>query len=258
MKYVKARKLSIFRKIALSLWGAGGDPSVYGFLEIDVTHRLGKNSPMPLVIKALGEVMQRHPEVNSILRLGRLYYRNHINISVMVNIVEAGKQDLSFMTLRDVDKMSLQEISDGIQGQARVIRKREDPHLGFAFKLLAKMPPVFIGMFLKVYGLLTHDLDWNLSFLRLPRDPFGSVVVTNVGSLGVKKALIPLVPFSRSAVLISIGEVTKEPRVVNDKIEVREIMHLGVTFDHRFFDGSQAAMMIRDFEDHFFKLTVTG
>ncbi|WP_210415640.1 2-oxo acid dehydrogenase subunit E2 [Bdellovibrio sp. ZAP7] len=192
--------------------------------------------------------MKKHKELNFVMRFGRLYRRKSINISVMVNISEEGRHDLSFATLRDVDRMSVTEIEEQLSKNAGQIRRREDPHLGFALRLIHKLPHFFTKIFLRVFGFLVHDLNLDLSFARLPQDPFGSVIVTNVGSLGIKKALVPLVPLTRAGLLVSIGQVCKEPIVVKDKIEIREIMHLGVTFDHRFFDGAQAAKMIRDFE----------
>lgn len=248
MAFTKAQKISIFRKVALSLWGPGGDPSVYAFWEVDVTDRNSTSSPMPMVIKAVAETMKKHKELNSILRFGRLYYRKHINISVMVNIPEQGRHDLSIATLEDVDQMTEEDIHNQLHRSSQFIRQRKDPHLGFALKLVYHLPWFMTKIFLKLYSLLAHDFNLNMDFLSLPRNPFGSVIVTNIGSLGIKKALVPLVPFSRAALLLSVGEITKEPRVVDDKIEIRKIMHIGVTFDHRFFDGSHAAEMIRDFE----------
>lgn len=248
MSFTKVSDISIFRKVALSLWGPGGDPSVYGFLEVDVTELRLTSSPMSLVIKGLGEVMKKHQELNYIMRFGRLYRRRDINISVMVNIFEHGKHDLSFATLRRVDELSLASIEEQLSKDAAQIRRREDPHLGFSLKLIHRLPHSWTRVFLRAFAFLSHDLNLNLSFLRLPKDPFGSVIVTNVGSLGIKKALVPLVPLTRAGLLVSIGQVSKEAVVVDDRIEIREIMHLGVTFDHRLFDGAQAARMIRDFE----------
>lgn len=254
MAFIKAHKVSIFRKVALSAWGGGGDPSVYGFLEVDVTDGLATSSPMPVVIKALSGVMKKHKELNSILRFGRLYYRKHINISVLVNIVENEKHDLSIATLENVDQLTLAEIERSISVDAGLIRRRKDPKLGFALRLIHQLPWFMTKTFLRLYALATHDLNLNMTKLRFPRHPFGSVIITNVGSLGIKKALVPLVPLTRAALLLSVGEVTKEARVIGDQICIRQIMHLGVTFDHRFFDGAQAAIMIRDFEALFASL----
>lgn len=251
MSYIKADKISLFRKVALSLWHSGGDPSVYGFLELDVTDKKLDSSPLPLIIKALSKVMQDHKELNSIMRFGRLFYRKNINISVMVNIPEKNKHDLSLATLENVDQMSIQDIEKVLYHNTDLIRKRKDPRLGFVLKLIYKLPWFVTKFFLNLYSFLTHDLSVDLSWLKLPNAPFGSVIVTNIGSLGIKKALVPLVPLSRSAVLISVGEITKEAKVIDDKIVIRKIIHLGVTFDHRFFDGSHAARMIHDFEKYF-------
>lgn len=253
MNLIKVNDISVFRKVALSLWGGGGDPSVYGFLEIDVTHLKLTSSPTSLVIKGLSGIMKKHKELNFMMRWGRLYRRKSINISVMVNISEEGRHDLSFATLRNVDQMSLIQIEDQLSHNAKQIRRREDPHLGYVLKLIHKMPHFLTKTFLRSFIFLAHELNVCVPFTRLPKDPFGSVIVTNVGSLGIKKALVPLVPLTRAALLVSIGKICKEPIVIDDKIEIREIMHLGVTFDHRLFDGSQAAVMIRDFED-FLKL----
>lgn len=250
MAFTRAQKLSIFRKVALSMWGSGGDPSVYGFLEIDVTDTEFKASPLPVVIKALSEVMKNHKELNSILRFGRLYYRKNLNISVMVNIPNGERNDLSIATLENVDRMTLEQIEEKVTRSSKLIRKEKDPHLGFALKLVNSLPWFVTKFFLKLYEFIAYDLHIHLKPLRLPKAPFGSVIVTNVGSLGIKKALVPLVPFSRAAMLMSVGEINKEPRVINDQIQIRKIMHVGCTFDHRFFDGSHAAAMIRDFEHY--------
>lgn len=249
MTSIKAKRISVFRKLALSLWNSGGDPSVYSFLEIDVTDVYRLSSPMPFVVKAVADLMGKHKELNSILRFGHLYYRQNINVSVMVHIPGAERHDLSIATIENVDCMGVSEIEQQLRGSSQLIRERRDPHLGFALSLIHRFPLLITKFLLKAYSILTHDLNLNLSRFRLPKGPFGSVIVTNIGSLGLKKALVPLVPFSRAPLLLSVGKITKEPRVVDDRIEVRQILHVGVTFDHRFFDGSHAAAMVKDFEE---------
>lgn len=256
MKFIRASKISIFRKAALALWNSGGDPTVYGLLEVDVTDLDLSSSPTPLVIKAMAEVMGTHKELNSILRWGRLYYRQSIDISVLVNIVEEDRNDLSFATLENVDQMSLSEVHKILYKSSHLIRKKQDPKLGFALNLIHRLPWFMTRIFLNLFSFLTHDMNMNLSALRLPRTPFGPVMITNIGSLGIQKALVPLVPMAKTVLMMSVGEITKEARVINDQIEIRKIIHLGITFDHRFFDGSHAAKMIRHFQESFKRLAV--
>ncbi len=253
MGFESVKKVSIFRKVAMSTWNSGGDPSVYGFLEIDLTGLTIPASPLPILVSALAQVMKRHKELNSVLRFGKLYYRKNINISVIVNIPNGEKCDLSFATIENADELSCDQISELLSKKTSGIRKKEDPHLGTALKIINWFPVFMTKFLLRAFTLLTHDLNWNLSALRLPRNPFGSVMISNVGSLGIKNALVPLVPFSRSVLMISIGQISDEARVVEGEIKIRKILHLGMTFDHRFFDGSHAARMISDLEAEFKK-----
>lgn len=254
MAFKRARSLPVFRKFALSAWNGGGDPSVYSFVELDVTKLPEGRSPMAYFLKALALTMSKHKEMNSILRLGRIYHRQHVYISVLVNMPKGDRSDLSIAILEHADEMSLEQIEAALNVKAREIRKERDPHLGFALKIIKWLPQPILRLFLGLYSFLTHDLRVNLRPFGLPRLPFGSVIVTNIGSLGLKKALVPLVPLTRSPLLLSVGGISKEARVVDDQIQIRRIMHIGVTFDHRFFDGSHAAAMLRDFEVSFSEL----
>ncbi len=90
--------------------------------------------------------------------------------------------------------------------------------------------------------------------MGLPKDPFGSVMVTSVGSLGIDLAFAPLVPYSKVPLLISVGRINDEAKVVEGKIEIRPIMKLGITFDHRLIDGIHAAELAKTFKDYFQKI----
>ncbi|NVM46860.1 MAG: 2-oxo acid dehydrogenase subunit E2 [Candidatus Lokiarchaeota archaeon] len=41
--------------------------------------------------------------------------------------------------------------------------------------------------------------------------------------------------------MFSIGAITKKPSVIEDKIEIREILHTTILFDHDIIDGAPAA-----------------
>ena len=80
----------------------------------------------------------------------------------------------------------------------------------------------------------------------LPRDPFGSAMVTNIGSLGLEEAYVPLVPYSRVPLLLAMGEVRKVFVVGDDdQPVVQQQMRVFATFDHRILDGAHAARMSR-------------
>ena len=84
--------------------------------------------------------------------------------------------------------------------------------------------------------------------LKLPgtaADPFGSIMITNIGSLGLDVAYVPLVPYSRVPILLAVGAIKDEPVVSDGKVVPGKIMRINATFDHRFIDGFHAATMSR-------------
>lgn len=243
---------AIFRKLAPLIWQESKDPSVYGFFEIDVTGFVNKDMILPRFLASLNATFLNHPELNSMIRFGRAVQRKKRMISVMVNIPDKNT-DLSALSFEAREDLTVQELKEIVMGQGHLIRSRKDPYLGKALRLLHSLPRPIAKLFLKIYSTLIYDLNTRLGLRFLPKYPFGSVIVSNVGSLGIKKALLPLVSLARPAMLLSLGKATPEARVVNNQICIRDIAHIGVTFDHRLFDGSHAAKMLNFFESHFEK-----
>jgi 2-oxoglutarate dehydrogenase complex dihydrolipoamide succinyltransferase (E2) component len=63
--------------------------------------------------------------------------------------------------------------------------------------------------------------------------------ITNVGSIGGLFAT-PIINMPEAAIL-GVHKIAKRPVVREGKIEVRDMMYLSLSFDHRIFDGAYAA-----------------
>ncbi|MGW6661049.1 dihydrolipoamide acetyltransferase family protein [Rhodococcus sp. NPDC055024] len=70
----------------------------------------------------------------------------------------------------------------------------------------------------------------------------GTVTITNVGVFGVDGG-IPLLNPGEAAILC-LGSVSERPWVIECKIEVRSVVTLTLTFDHRVLSGEQAARFL--------------
>jgi pyruvate dehydrogenase E2 component (dihydrolipoamide acetyltransferase) len=80
----------------------------------------------------------------------------------------------------------------------------------------------------------------------MPRDPFGTAVITNVGMFGIDTAFAPFVPLGRSPMLLLVTEVKRRPVVAESgAIEARPTLRLCATFDHRVIDGYQAGKLAK-------------
>lgn len=67
----------------------------------------------------------------------------------------------------------------------------------------------------------------------------GTFTVTNLGMHGVD-FFVPIINPPEAAIL-GVGRLVEKPAVVNGKIEIRRIMVLSLSYDHRIVDGAPAA-----------------
>jgi 2-oxoisovalerate dehydrogenase E2 component (dihydrolipoyl transacylase) len=70
----------------------------------------------------------------------------------------------------------------------------------------------------------------------------GTVTMTNVGALGIEQGVPLLNP--GEAVIMSVGALMKRPWVVSDEMQIRTVVQIALTFDHRILDGSEAAALL--------------
>lgn len=251
-----AHPVSSFRRIAVGTWQTAYDPSVYGTMEITMDRALdylaryreatGKRVTVShLMARAVAAALERMPDANAILRFNRPYRRKRIGVFFQVAMTDEGedKIDLSGATLYDVEQKDLGRLYDEFAEKVDLVRKRKDPQLEKTRGTFGRMPFFMVNSVLKLISFLTYTLNLDLSRFGVPKDPFGSVMITNVGSLGLDTAYVPLVPYSRVPILLALGAVKKVPVVEDEQVVVRSVMRIHATFDHRFIDGYHAAVM---------------
>ncbi len=254
----RKKNVSSFRKIAIGTWRTAYDPSVYGTIDIRMDEalrymaqfreRTGQRLTVThLIARAVGELLKETPDANALLRGNKIYLRKQVGVFFQVVMTDegTGKVDLSGLTLYDVEKKTLVEIVKEFEEKVEKVRTRKDPALEKTRKNMLGMPQFLIHWVLRLIAYLTYDLNLDLSWAGLPRDPFGSIMVTNIGSLGLDVAYVPLVPYSRVPILLALGAVKEVPVVDDGKIVPGKIMKVNATFDHRFIDGFHASVMSR-------------
>jgi pyruvate dehydrogenase E2 component (dihydrolipoamide acetyltransferase) len=72
----------------------------------------------------------------------------------------------------------------------------------------------------------------------------GTFTITNAGNIGGLFAT-PVINFPEVAIL-GVHKIAKTPRVVGDRIEVRDVMYLSISIDHRINDGALGARFMND------------
>jgi len=258
------RHLSSFRKIAIGTWRAAYDPSVYGTLEVPMGEamryleefraRTGRRLTIShMMAKVAAMALKEVPDANAVLRWNRIYLRKRIGIFFQVVMTDEGedKADLSGATLYDLEQKSLLQICDEFQAKVATVRRREDPALEGTRKTFLLVPYFLLNTLLRLISFLAFTLNLDLRWAGVGKDPFGSMMITNVGSLGLDTAYVPLVPFSRVPILLALGTVREQPLVRGGAVTVSRMMRVNATFDHRLIDGFHASVLCRVVRDWF-------
>lgn len=255
----RVKKLSSWRRISLSAWERPSDPSVYGWLDLDVSRALAflearsaasvsKITLTHLVGKAVALAIAESPDVNAIVRRGQhIYARETVDIFFQVAYEKGG--NLSGAKVSRADQKPIEEIAAELAGRAQAIRNNQKHELARSDRTLGGVPPVLRKLAMRAVEAATYDLGMNLSAFGVPRDGFGSAMVTNVGMFGLPHGFAPLVPFSRVPIVLTVGAVRDAPIAEDGQVVVRPVLSVGVTLDHRVLDGFQAGRLAQRFCD---------
>jgi pyruvate/2-oxoglutarate dehydrogenase complex dihydrolipoamide acyltransferase (E2) component len=256
LRLTRKDRISNFRKIALGTWKTAYDPSVYGTIEFRMEKALAyieafrqktgqRLTVTHLVVKAAAMALKELPDANAILRWNHIYLRKDIGVFFQVAMTDGSPDqvDLSGVTLYDVEQKSLAEISTEASEKIEKVRSRTDPVLEKTRGAFQNIPSLLMTSVLEAVSFLTYTLNLDLSSVGIPKDPFGSIMITNIGSLGLDVGYVPLVPYSRVPILLALGAVKEQPVAENGQLVVGKVMKINATFDHRFIDGAHAAVM---------------
>ena len=256
LKLVRKKEISSFRKLAIGTWQTAYDPTVYGSMSIRMEKALEyiekfrakhgiRLTVTHLVAKAVAEALHRCPDANAILRFNKIYLRQGVTLSILVVQTDQGdgKVDLTAAKIEDADKKSLKEMADELQATIDRVRQRKEQSLEKGKGTVALIPFMFMNVFLKVLAFFMYTL--NLKIPGMPRDAFGGATITNVGSLGLDMAFVPLVPYTRVPIFIAPGAVVDEPVVENGMVVPGKVMRICASFDHRFIDGMHASVLAK-------------
>jgi pyruvate dehydrogenase E2 component (dihydrolipoamide acetyltransferase) len=200
-----------------------------------------------MLAKCAAAALKECPDANAILRWNHIYLRKRIGVFFQVAMTDqgAGKADLSGATLYDVEQKPLTQIHDEFQAKVDAVRTRRDPALEKTRGLFRFLPSFLVYWVLNAVSFLSYTLNLDLRAFGIPSDPFGSLMITNIGTLGLETAFVPLVPYSRVPILLAVGAVREQPVVEQGRLTVGQVMKISATFDHRFIDGVHAAAMAR-------------
>ncbi len=248
-----------WRKLAVHTWSPPRDPSTYALVDVRMDaalaycERLRRETGVRvtvthLTVHGVALALKQFPQMNGIVARGRIMLRDSVDI--FMQVATSGGTELSGFKVTDADHKTPLEIALAAEERVARIRARRDRQVERTKSVLDRVPARLLGPMMRAIAYLTYDRDLDLSRFGIVKDEFGTAMVSNVGVFGIRAAFGPIVPFSRTPMVVLMGAV--EDRVVaeNGRPVVRQMMTLCVTLDHRFMDGYHGGEMARITRDY--------
>ena len=247
-------EVTSYRKIAIASWRHPRDPTTYGWIDVPVeaaeTYLKNHDSEVPATLThflalALADSIKRQPEFNRFLRAGKLYPR--LSTDAFITTLLRGKKgkDLSGFGIRNITSKSLAEVAKESAEEADKLRKGEDKEMEATQRRVKMLPAEFLRIAMWFQELIAYRLNLNPRWVGMPKDRFGSFMISNIGALGLEKAFIPLSPYTRCPIIVGLGKPREEAIVKDGEVAVGRVVTISLTFDHRFADGAQGALVLR-------------
>lgn len=252
-------KIAGWRKISAATWGEPNDPQIFGDLEIDATavlefiEQARETTGVPLTVthmvgKAIAHAIGQHPDLNVRIYRSHFVHRETVDVFFIVSMGQGA--ELSGVKVVNADQKPVLDIARELAERAGRIRTGDDAEFGKTKKMLARTPRRLLHYSLRAAAWLTADRDLDLKKYGLPRQAFGSAMVTSVGMFGIQHAYAPLSPYYRIPFLALVGEVAEKPAVVDGEVVPRPLMTISATMDHRYLDGFHAARLARSVREY--------
>lgn len=240
----------------------------YEYLEKKKDEETGyKYNVFQIIVTALLKTITLRPELNRFITNYRLYQRNEVSAAFTVKKVfsEQGEEVLAFIHSSFDD--NIDSIHRKIYDQVSFLRSDHKDPSTEGMDMLQKIPE-----FLKnALGTGARFLDrhgWMPQSL-IETDPYrASVVVANLGSIGLRAGYHHLTNWGTTSLFCLIGQIKKRPFYDEDgNAEWKMSVDVGLTVDERITDGyycSTAIKMLKEFvenpellEDEFSRLNRT-
>ncbi len=238
-------RLTGWRRVASAMWHAPDDPQIFGELDVDAGPTLafiararaaGHHVTATHVVgRALAHVLREVPDLNVRIRRGRVRPRRSVDIFFITAVAKG--HDLSGVAIANADVKPAFAIARELTERSTAMKQGNDRDLAQTKHLLDLTPSWLLRGVLKATAFLTQELELDVPALSLHRSPFGSAMVTNVGMFGLPQGFAPLAWMYDVPLLVLVGEITARGVVVDRRVEVRDILPITATIDHRYADG---------------------
>lgn len=237
------------------------NPTIHTIIPINLTkidkYLLTHNKSFPenritythIGLKALSEAMRSFPLTNAYISYNNLYSLNSItNIGVIVSV---NGKDLSAKVIRKIENYGICKIPRTLRKGVKMIKKGKDRRLNSMNRALRFLPSYVFNFFMEIFAFFVFNLFLKIEKFSFFRKNFALAGLTNVSSFGLKEAVACHISLGRTAYVFLMGSCEKKAVVVNGRIEVQNVMNVGVIGDLRLGNGDDFLNSVKKIEEVF-------
>lgn len=198
-----------------------------------------------VMVTAVLKTITLRPKMNRFIANQSMYQRNEVSAAFTVKKLfsDNGAEALAYIHSKDSD--NIDTIHNEIFRQISFCRSENKDPSTASMDVVQKVP----GFLAKLVGAGARFLDrhgWMPKSV-IATDPFyASVVLSNLGSIGLHAGYHHLTNWGTCSVFCVIGEIKKRPFYDDDgNVEMKESVDIGLTIDERIADGYYYSKTIR-------------
>lgn len=238
---------STVEKLPAAMWPKPRDSSITVDLTVDAEPIVAvmeacreagyRVTPTAIVARVIGDVLETFPGLNVDLRGWRVRQREAIDAWVTMS---DGEGRLIGRRVEDLHERDLLDVQDEITSEGRAHAEGESRASRAVHGIVKYTPLPILRGIVRTLEFLVHTLRLPLGLFGVTREGTGCVHITNVGPFGFRHVAAPIPPITGNAYLVTVGEIYEAPVAYEGELEVRRVLPITGTIDHRAVVGLRA------------------
>lgn len=198
---------------------------------------------LALFVASAGRMLHEHPRLNRYASGWKLFQRDGVFVTLSTKKELRDGAHLVMLKIPilpgdDPDAVANRittTVGEGRSGQKLRVEREVSSFLLIPNCILSLLVRVFIWL---------DRRHWLPGFFVDPDPMFTSLVVANLGSVGMDAAYHHLYEYGNCPFFAVIGKIKDVPTVVDGRVEIRPMVEIRYTFDERIEDGLACALAL--------------
>jgi hypothetical protein len=203
---------------------------------------------LTLYVAAMGRLLHERPTLNRYVTGTRFFQRDGVSVSISAkkSLSHGAKVVLLKLPLSPGD--GVRQVADRLRASVSEGRGEKDLRVEREVDLFLLLPALLLRWALKLVFWLDRR-HWLPGFFVDPDPMFTSMVIANLGSVGLDAAHHHLYEYGNCPFFAVLGRIQETPMVVEGQVVTRTTVDVKYTFDERVEDGLACAIALSGLKD---------